>query len=56
MSLTPPSFPVFFMATVSGGLGLAARFGYVPMLVPIAFWLVAIGFALLFVGSLFRGL
>ena len=56
MRLTPPSFPVFFMATLSGGLGLAARLGYLPTLAPIAFWLVAIGFALLFLGSLFRGL
>ncbi len=56
MSLTPPSFPVFFMAALSGGLGLAARFGHLPALAPIAFWLVAIGFVLLFAGSLFRGL
>ncbi len=56
MSLTPPSFPIFFMATVSGSAGLATRLGYLPVLGPIAFWLVAIGFALLFVGVVFRGL
>lgn len=56
MSLTPPSFPIFFMAVLFGGAGIAARLGYLAAVAPFAFWLVAIGFVLLAIGSLFRGL
>jgi hypothetical protein len=56
MNLTPPSFPVFFMAVLFGGVGLAAKLGYLSLMAPFAFWLVAIGFVLLALGSLFRGL
>jgi len=56
MRLTPPSFPIFFLSLLSGGTGLAVKFGYLPMLAPFAFWLVAFGFLLLVLGSLLRGL
>lgn len=56
MYLTPPSFPVFFMSVLFGGAGLAARLGYLAPMVPYAFWLLAIGFILLMLGTLFRGL
>ena len=56
MGLTPPSFPIFFMAVLFGGAGIAARMGHLAIAAPYAFWLVAIGFVLLVVGSLFRGL
>lgn len=56
MRLTPPSFPIFFIAVLAGGAGLATRLGYLPLLAPFAFWLVAFGFVLLVLGSVFRGL
>lgn len=56
MSLTPPSFPIFFIAVLSGGAGLASKFGYLAPMAPFAFWLVALGFVLLALGALLRGL
>lgn len=56
MSLTPPSFPIFFVAVLAGGAGIAAKLGYVAAIAPYAFWLVAVGFGLLALGSLLRGL
>ncbi|HZX77322.1 MAG TPA: hypothetical protein VFE83_09085 [Lysobacter sp.] len=56
MNLTPPSFPLFFISVIFGGAGLAARFGYLPELAPFAFSLVAFGFIMLVLGSLFRRL
>jgi len=56
MSLTPPSFPIFFIAVLAGGAGIAAKLGYVAAIAPYAFWLVAVGFGLLALGSLLRGL
>ena len=56
MRLTPPSFPIFFISLLAGGAGIAARLGYLPFLAGFAFWLTALGFALLLIGSLFRSL
>lgn len=56
MSLTPPSFPMFFIALLAGGSGIAARLGYLSAVAPMAFWLVALGFVLLVLASWFRGL
>lgn len=55
MNLTPPSFPIFFLSVLTGGAGIAAKLGYLP-LAGFAFWLVALGFVLLLFGTLFRGL
>jgi len=46
MKLTPPTFGVWLIALLLGGGGIAAKFGYVPVLAPHAFWLVVAGFAL----------
>jgi hypothetical protein len=56
MSLTPPSFPIFFISLLAGGAGIAAKFGYLAPMAPFAFWLVAFGFVLLVLGTLLRGL
>ncbi|WP_206860199.1 hypothetical protein [Lysobacter changpingensis] len=56
MGLTPPSFPIFFIATLAGGAGLAIRLGYLPMLAPFAFVLVALAFVLLWIACVFRNL
>ena len=51
-----PSFPMFFIAFLFGGAGIAAKLGYLAAATPFAFGLVAIGFVLLLLGTLFRGL
>lgn len=54
--LSAPTSGTFLVALLLGGLGIAARLGYVPALAPHAFWLVAGGLALLVLGNLLRGL
>ena len=56
MGLTPPSFPMFFLATLAGGAGLAARRGFLDLPMPFAFVLVAVAFVLLWIACVFRGL
>lgn len=56
MTLTPPSFLVIFFAIIFGGAGVAAKFGYLTIFAPFAFWLVVIGLVLLLIGVLFRGM
>jgi hypothetical protein len=56
MGLTPPSFPMFFIATLAGGAGIAAWLGFLSLPTTFAFVLVAIAFALLWVACVFRGL
>lgn len=56
MRLTPPSFPMFFLSVVFGGAGIAARLGYFAMAKPYEFWLVAIAFLFLLIGTLFNDL
>lgn len=56
MKLTPPTFGVWLIALLLGGGGIAAKFGYVPVLAPHAFWLVVAGFVLLVLSTLFAKL
>lgn len=56
VNLTPLRFAAFFIACLCGGAGVEARLGYLAVAAPYAFWLVAIGFVLLMLGSHFRGL
>jgi len=56
MGLTPPSFPMFFIATLAGGAGIASWLGFLALPGHFAFVLVAIAFALLWIACVFRGL
>lgn len=56
MKLTPPTFGVWLIALLLGGGGIAAKFGYVPILAPHAFWLVVAGFGLLVAATVFSKL
>jgi len=56
MGLTPPSFPMFFIATLAGAAGIAARLGYLSLPGPFSFVLVALAFVLLWIACVFRGL
>jgi hypothetical protein len=55
-NLSPPTRGIFFLSLLFGGLGIAARLGYIPPLAPHAFWLVCAGLITLLLGNLFRGL
>lgn len=56
MKLTPPTFGVWLIALLLGAGGIAARFGYIPVLAPHAFWLVVGGFGLLVAATVFSKL
>lgn len=55
-NLSAPTTGMFFLSLLFGGLGIAARLGYIPALVPYAFWLVCAGLVTLLLGNLFKGL
>jgi len=56
MGLTPPSFPMFFIATLAGGAGIASALGFLTLPGNFAFVLVALAFVLLWIACVFRGL
>jgi hypothetical protein len=56
MKLTPPKEITFWIAVVLGILGLLAEIGTLSVLPIAAFWLLFIGFALLVLGLLVKGL
>ena len=56
MSMTPPSFTTFFLAMSFGVAGLMAKVGLFALAAPYAFWLLAVGWGLLVIGTLLRGL
>jgi hypothetical protein len=56
MRLSAPNQIVWVIAVVLGVLGIVAYLGILTPLVPYAFWLVAIGFILLAVATLLKGM
>ena len=56
MKLTPPKEITFWIAVVLGILGLLAEIGTLSVLPIAAFWLLFIGFVLLVLGLLVKGL
>lgn len=56
MKLTAPSLFAWLVALACGGAGLAAKFGWLPAAAPFAFWLVTIGFVVLLLATLLRGM
>lgn len=56
MRLTPPSQAVWIIAVILGVLGILASLGVIPPLAAYAFWLVTIGFVLLVLATLLRGI
>ena len=55
MKLTPPTKNVFWLATVVAGAGLVSKFVAVPFVSANAFWFVAVGFVLLWLGNAMKG-
>lgn len=56
MKLTPPKVHTFWIAVILGALGIAAHFGMISGLAAYAFWLLTIGFVLLVLAVLVKGL
>jgi hypothetical protein len=56
MKLTPPKMITFWIAVALGLLGLLAEIGTLTVLPIAAFWLLFIGFALLVLALLVKGL
>ena len=56
MKLSAPKQTTFTLAVVLGILGILAELVPIAAIAPYAFWLVVIGFVLLALGSLYRGL
>jgi hypothetical protein len=55
MKLTPPKKITFWIAVVLAALGLIGKLVTVPVISPIDFWLVLVGFVLLVLGLLVKG-
>lgn len=55
-NLSAPTAGMFFLSLLLGSIGMAAKLGYVPALVPYAFWIVCAGLVTLLLGNLFKGL
>ncbi len=55
-NLSAPTAGMFFLSLLLGGLGVAAKLGYIPALAGHAFWIVCAGLVALVVGNLFKGL
>ena len=51
-----PTASMFFLSLLLGGIGVAAKLGYVAALVPHAFWILCAGLVALLLGNLFKGL
>lgn len=56
MKLNAPKQITWIIAVVIGIVGLIANFVTIPVISPLAFWLVFVAFALLALGSYFEGL
>ena len=55
-NLSAPTAGMFFLSLLLGGIGVAAKLGYIPALAGQAFWILCGGLAVLIVGNLFKGL
>ena len=56
MKLTPPKRITFWISVLLGVLGFIGQVASVPLLSPFAFWLLFVGFALLVLALLVKGL
>ncbi len=56
MKLSAPKQATFWVAVVIGLIGLLAGLVPIPVLSPLAFWVVVLGFVILALGNLLEGL
>ena len=55
MKLSAPKTVVWWIATILGFLGIIGKFVVVPFITVNSWWLVAIAFVLLFLGTFLKG-
>lgn len=55
-NLSAPTAGMFFLSLLLGGIGVAAKLGYIPALSGHAFWILCAGLIALVAGNLFKGL
>ena len=55
-NLSAPTAGMFFLSLLLGGIGVAAKLGYIPALALHAFWILCAGLVTLLLGNLFKGL
>lgn len=56
MKLTPPTQVTFLIALILGVLGIVGKFISLPLISPHAFWLVVLGWLVLVLGNVMKGL
>lgn len=56
MQTHAPKFGLWLAAVIIGAIGILAKFIVIPVLGVYSFWLVAIGFAVLAVATVIKGL
>jgi hypothetical protein len=56
MKLSAPKAGTFWLALIVAGLGFLSKLVSIPVLSPYAFWLVVIGFVILLLGTMVKGL
>jgi len=56
MKLTAPKNVTFWISVALAALGLIAQIGVIPAMVPWGFWLLLVGFVLLAVSLMVKGL
>jgi hypothetical protein len=55
MRLSPPTKNVFYLSAALVVVGLVAQIITIPFLSSVAFWLVLVGYLLLFLGNTMKG-
>ncbi|MGD8632871.1 MAG: hypothetical protein PVF85_04825 [Anaerolineales bacterium] len=55
MRLNPPTKNVFYLSAVLVVVGLVAQIITIPFLSSVAFWIVFVGYVLLFLGNTMKG-
>jgi hypothetical protein len=56
MALSAPTRPVWVVSIILGVLGLLGKFAAVPFVTANAFWLLAAGFVVLAISTIYKGL
>ncbi len=55
MKLSAPTKTIFWLSTILAALGIIGKFVTLPFVSGNAFWLVAVGFILLWLGNTMKG-
>jgi hypothetical protein len=56
MRLNPPTKNIFYLSAALVAVGLVAQIITIPFLSSVAFWVVFVGYVLLFLGNTMKGL